>query len=189
MSANTKLAMSNFHLTLMHREALRRLEDAKVLAGRGDSAHLLSLLDFELLLKLVYEVTVGKKTLHGHKYQLIFRDLAAETQKEILERAGNRIGPSALNTAASDIFKEWGENFISLRYPYEKYEGLTEEEYLRLSDQWVEAGAPLEEAQFRYFPEELFGMVEGLKQIADEMANNSFQRTAFGGPEFERCAS
>lgn len=168
--------MSNFHLTLMHREALRRLDDANVLAGRGDSAHLLSLLGFELLLKLVHEVTVGKQTFHRHKYDLIFQDLPAETQKEILKRAGNRIGPSDLNIAAPDIFKEWGENFISLRYPYEKYKGLTEQEYIRLGDQWVEAGAPLEEAQFRYYPEELFGIVEGLKQMADEMANNSFQR-------------
>lgn len=172
--------MPNFHLTLMHREALRRLDDAKVLAGRGDSAHLLSLLGFELLLKLVHEVIVGQKTPHGHKYHLIFCDLPAETQKEILERAGNRIGPSALNTAASDILKEWGENFISLRYPYEKYEGLTEDEYLSLGAQWVEAGAPLNGAQFRYFPEELFGIVEGLKQMAAEMANNSFQRAPIG---------
>jgi len=178
--------MSNFHLTLMHREALRRLEDAKLLAGRGDSAHLLSLLGFELLLKLVHEVTVGKKTSHGHKYHLIFRDLPAETQKEILERAGNRIGPSALNNTGADIFKEWGDNFISLRYPYEKYEGLTEEEYLRLGDKWIKAGAPIEGAQFRFFPEELFGIVEGLKQMAEEMANNSFQRMPIGDAQLKR---
>lgn len=164
----------------MHREALRRLEDAKVLAGRGDSAHLLSLLGFELLLKLVHEATLGKKTLHRHKYHLIFRDLSTETQKEILEKARERIGISGLNNVASDIFKEWGENFINLRYPYEKYEGLTEEEYLSKGSKWVDAGATLESAHFRYFPEELFGMVEALKQMTDDMASNSFQRTPSG---------
>ena len=176
--------MSNFHLTLMHREALRRLEDGRLLAGRGDSAYLLTLLGFELLLKLVHEVVVGHRTSHRHKYDLIFLDLPEGVQKEILDRAGSRIGPSALNTVAADIFKEWGENFISLRYPYEKYEGLTEEEYLHLGDQWVEAGAPLEEAQFRYFPQELFGVVEGLKQITDEMAHNSFQQRPIGAAKF-----
>lgn len=178
--------MSNFHLKLMHREALRRLEDAQALGGRGDSAHLLSLLGLELLLKLVHEVVVSKKTFHGHKYQLIFCDLPAETQREILARAGNRIGPSALNTGASDILKEWGENFISLRYPYEKYEGLTEEEYHLLGEEWIESGAPIEEAMFRYFPEELFGMLEALKQMADEMASNSFQRMPIGAAKLQR---
>lgn len=49
-----------------------------------------------------------------------------------------------------------GENLVNLRYPYEKYEGLTEKEYLALGEDWVKAGASLEEAHFRYFPEELF---------------------------------
>ena len=156
-----------------------------MLAGRGDSAHLLSLLGLELLLKLVHEVSAGKKTPHGHKYHLIFRDLPANTQTEILERAGNRIGPSALNTAAADIFKEWGTNFISLRYPYERYEGLTEEEYHQLGDDWVASGAPVEEAFFRYFPQELFGIVDALKNMANEMANNSFQRTPTDAAELQ----
>lgn len=157
-----------------------------MLAGRGDSAHLLSLLGLELLLKLVHEVSTGKKTFHGHKYDLIFRDLPVETQTEILERAGNRIGTSALNNAAADILKEWGENFISLRYPYEKYEGFTEEEYQKLGDDWIAAGAPVDKAYFRYFPEELFGMVDALKKMAEEMANNSFQRMPIGGVELQR---
>ena len=168
--------MTDFYLTLMHREAIRRLEDAEFLRNRGDSAHLLSLLGLELLLKLVHEVVVGKKTSHRHQYHLIFHDLPLETQKEILERAHDRIGPSALDTNTSVILKEWGNNFISLRYPYEKYEGLTEAEYHQKSEDWIQAGAPLEEATFRYFPEELFGIIEALKQMTNEMANNSFQR-------------
>jgi hypothetical protein len=38
----------------------------------------------------------------------------------------------------------------------------------------------LEEATFRYFPEELFGLIEALKQMSGEMASNSFQRTPNG---------
>ena len=178
--------MASFHLTLMHREALRRLEDAKLLARRSDSAHLLSLLGFELLLKLIHEIALGQKTKHGHKYELIFSDLPAETQEAILKEARTRIGLSALNSAPLDVLKEWGGNFIDLRYPYEKYEGLTEQEYLRLGDRWVAAGAPLEEAQLRYYPEELFAMVETLRQVADDMANNLFQRTPIGAAELKR---
>ena len=166
--------MSNFHLVLMHREALRRLADAKVLSDRGDSAHLLCLIGLELLLKLIHEVTLRRKTTHGHKYELIFRDLPIEIQEEIIKRAGARIGPSALNSGALKILREWGKNFVNLRYPYEKYEGLTEKEYSALGEDWLKAGASLEEAHFRYFPEELFGMVDALKGMAEDMAKNSY---------------
>lgn len=166
----------SFHLTLMHREALRRLDDGEALSGRGDSAHLLCLLGFELLLKLVHEVTLGKETLHGHKYDLIFCDLPAEIQEEILVNSRARIGHSSLSTNPLDVLKEWGQNFIALRYPYEKYKGLTEEEYLSMGQRWLEADAPLEGAQFRYYPEELFAMLEVLKKMSNDMAKNSFRR-------------
>lgn len=180
MSFNSKLAIVLFHFTLMHRDALRFLEDAKLLANRGDSAHLLVLLGFELLLKLVHEVTLGRKTKHLHKYQLIFSDLPPATQEEILKVARTRIGPSNLNSAPLDIFTDWGKNFIDLRYCYEKYEGLSEEEYLNLGKAWEESGAKPEEATFRYHPEELFAMVESLKQMAQNLANNSFKPTPNG---------
>ena len=178
--------MAFFHLTLMHREALRRLEDAAALAGRGDSAHLLSLLGFELLLKLVHEVVLGRKTTRGHKYQEVFSDLPSEIQQILLTVARTRIGPSALNSDPTAVLEQWGKNFIDLRYPYEKYEGLTEAEYERLGRDWIEAGAPLDKARFRFYPEELFGMVESLKQMAEQMANNSFQRTPIGAAELKR---
>lgn len=172
--------MPSFHLTLMHREAIRRLDDAKQLIGHGDSAHLLSLLGFELLLKLVHEVTLERKSEHGHRYDLIFSDLPTEVKDQILKAGRARIGISALTSKPMTVFKEWGNNFIQLRYPYEKYEGLTEEEYLRQGAEWVAAGAPLEEAQFRYYPEELYAMLEALREMTDEMAKNSFRRTTMG---------
>ncbi len=170
----------------MHREALRRLDDAKVLAGRGDSAHLLSLLGLELLLKLIHEVTLERKTTHRHKYESIFSDLPTEIQETILKIARTRIGPSVLNSDPLKVLEEWGKNFIGLRYPYEKYEGLTEAEYSRLGEKWVEAGGLLDEAQFRFYPEELFAMVEALKQMAGDMASNSFQRIPIGAAEPQR---
>ena len=43
--------------------------------------------------------------------------------------------------------------------------GMSEEEYSRRGPEWVSRGAELEEADFRFHPEALFGMVESLKSI------------------------
>lgn len=102
--------MSNFHLVLMHRESLSKLADAKVLSDRGDSVHLLCLIGVELLLKLIHELTLRRKTTHGPKYELIFRDLLIEIQGEIIKRVGARIGPSALNSGALKIFESGGKS-------------------------------------------------------------------------------
>ena len=57
---------------------------------------------------------------------------------------------------------------MALRYPYERYENLTEEQHLSLGDQWVAKGAPLEEATFRYHQRELRGFIEALRLVAEE---------------------
>ena len=171
----------------MHREALQRLEDAEVLDRayrvdtRSDSAHLLQLLGLELLLKLVYEITLQRKSTHHHAYEQIFEALPDHLQNKILKLVGERVGPSALSTNVAAVLKEWGKNFIALRYPYERYESFTEEQYAALGEQWIAKGAPIDEATFRYYPEELFGMLHALRLIAEEIANQSLQPTAFSG--------
>ncbi|SPA02789.1 hypothetical protein CBM2626_B30107 [Cupriavidus taiwanensis] len=37
-------------------------------------------------------------------------------------------------------------NFVSLRYPYERYDKLSESEYHAFGRDWVESGASLEDA-------------------------------------------
>lgn len=167
----------------MHREALQRLTDAEVLHrasaidAPSDSVHLLQLLGLELLLKLVHQVVLQEKSKHRHAYEQIFQALPAQLQSRLLKLAGDRIGPSALSRDAISVLKEWGKNFIDLRYPYERYESLTEDQYAALGKQWVEKGGAIEEAIFRYHPEELFGMLYALRLVAEEMANQSFQPT------------
>jgi len=179
--------MNALRLRLMHREALQRLEDAEALCRasrvdtRSNSVHLLQLLGLELLIKLVHEVVLQKKSDHRHAYEKIFEALPDHLQSRLLKLASERIGPSGLSKNAESIFKEWGENFIALRYPYERYESLTEEEYVALGEEWVAKGGPIDEATFRYHPEELFGMLHALRLVAEEMANQSFQPTAFDG--------
>ena len=111
----------------MHRKALQRLTDAEVLHSvnaidaPSDSVHLLQLLGLELLLKLVHEVVLKKKSAHRHAYEKIFQALPVQLQNRLLTLAGKRIGPSSLSRDAISVLKEWGKNFIDLRYLYERY--------------------------------------------------------------------
>jgi hypothetical protein len=57
----------------------------------------------------------------------------------------------------SELFATWSKNFIALRYPYEKYEGFTEEQYRARGEAWLAAGADPAAADFTYHPEELNG--------------------------------
>ena len=177
--------MSTLRLRLMRQEALQRLEDARVLATAStsafsNSAHLLSLLGFELLLKLVYELAVGSRA-QGHKYQALFAGLPSAVQQSLLNTASERIGPSSLSTVPEKVLSDWSDNFVKLRYPYEKYEGMTEVEYQRLGEEWVARDGPLEDATFRYHPEELFGMLHALRTFAEDMANKPSHPTLGSG--------
>jgi len=100
--------MNTFHLSLMRREAEQRLADADRLDaaapvdGRSDSAHLLRLLDLELLLKIVHIVTVGRPSRSGDKYDAIFQALPESVQRQLLALAGERIG---LRLSATTIWQ------------------------------------------------------------------------------------
>lgn len=169
--------MDSLRLRLMYREALQRLADAETLQGAlgidesTDSHYLLKLLGFELLLKFVYEVTLKNKAAFKHCYQVGFKGLPVDLQDKLLRLAGEWGDPSALPGNHEAVLKDWGENFIALRYPYEKYEHYSQEEYVALGEQWVANGATLAEATFRYHPNELNGFLQALKQVAGEMAD------------------
>lgn len=169
----------------MHQEALRRLKDAEALSqamslGEStDSTYLLQLLGLELLLKIVYESALSKPG-RGHEYEKLFGELPQNLQTRLLALAGERIGPSGLAANHEFILKEWGQNFVALRYPWERYATLSEEQYSDVGEAWVSKGAPLEEATFRYHPEELVGFLSALRLVAAEAANLSFNGTPSG---------
>jgi hypothetical protein len=170
--------MNELRLRLMHREALQRLRDAETLSEamalgeQSDSPHLLRLLGLELLLKVVFE-SVLQKPAHGHQYENLFKELPSDLQVRLLSLAGERVGPSALAENHAAVFKEWGQNFVALRYPWERYTALSEEQYIKLGNEWVAKGAPLEEAMFRYYPEELLGIITALQAMAAELSGAS----------------
>jgi hypothetical protein len=170
--------MNNLRLRLMHSEALQRLRDAHTLSEamgfveQSDSPYLLRLLGLELLLKLVFESSLCKRA-HGHKYERLFSQLPGHLQARLLLLAGERIGRSTLTENHAAVFKEWGQNFVALRYPWERYKSLSEEQYANLGKEWAARGYPLEGARFLYYPEELFGILTALQVVTDELLGAS----------------
>jgi hypothetical protein len=166
----------------MHREAIRRLSDAQLLveadplgSRRADSDHLLELLGLELLLKFLFEVEHSQKADDfSHDYKGIFCALRPETQTRLISLCGERIGPSAFTKDSTKILAEWGRNFVGLRYPFERYKGLSEEQYAAMSARWLQKGAELKSATFRFYPQELNGLLYALQTIANECAHRIF---------------
>lgn len=153
----------------MLKESASRAAAADILQESGDtsdSAYILRLLAFELLLKLLVEEQTGETAPKHHRYAEIFGLLPASIQSRFSELAGERIGPSALANGLERILEELGSNFVQLRYPYDKYTDLKEEQYARLGASWLVGGAPAEQSTFRYYPEELFGLIHAAKSLA-----------------------
>jgi hypothetical protein len=88
-------------------------------------------------------------------------------QSRLLGLAGERIGPSGLFDQ-NKVFADWTANFDGLRYPFEKYENDTAQEYEDRVNRWLSEGARLEDATFRFHPEELLGMLYALRIEAGE---------------------
>lgn len=103
----------------------------------------------------------------GHNYEELFKSLPEQTQAEVLRQASERIGPSALVSNHLIVLKELGRNFVDLRYPFSRYDSLNEAQYSQRSANWVSRGSTLEGADFRYYPEELFGLTFALQEIVE----------------------
>jgi hypothetical protein len=174
--------MDKLRLRLMHKCAIERLADAELLFEsdpqkdrRYDSDYLLKLLGLELLLKFIFEFETAKNAhKYFHKYDELFVDIPQTTQTRFLDLCGKHIGPSELSTDHISVLKELGENFIALRYPYERYKGMDESQYRTLSDNWLSNGANLHEATFRLHPKELTGLLYAAQIIANEHALQHF---------------
>ena len=163
-------AMGTVRHKLMLRESESRLSSARLLrftSDSSDSAYLLELLAFELLLKLVMERATQSAAPTHHHYDTIFGNLPQETQAEVLRLAGERIGPSALSSDHLGVLKDLRSNFVLLRYPYEKYSNMSEVEYAAVGDSWIANGARTSDADYRYHPEELLGLTFALQQLAN----------------------
>lgn len=158
---------------LMREEANQRLSDAHLLEQKlpvgenTDSPYLLRLLSFELLLKLVFEQTLEVRPRKRHEFHIIFGELPDNVQQDILTRALEHGGTSKLSSDPLAVLMEFGQNFIALRYPYDRYDNISEEQYAALGADWIKRGALDTEATFRYHPAELRGLIHALLQLAE----------------------
>ena len=167
--------MNDLTIKLMLREAQNRIADASILSQsiktRSDSAYLLNLLALEILLKCSILISTGKLE-HGHKYFDLFEKLPDEKSNKIILNAKNTQGPIANFSDLKAKLQIFESNFIKLRYPYEKYTEITEEEYISRGNEWLNRGAITEGADFQYYPNELYGLNQALIQDIDAWLAN-----------------
>lgn len=161
--------MDALRCRLMLQESTSWAEAANTLDCAGahlDAVYLLRLLAFEILLKTLAEKHGSTEAPKHHQYEKIFEPLPEMVRQRVIELAGELIGPSELNKNPTAVLEVLGKNFIALRYPWERYSGLTEAEYIRKGEEWLASGAPLEQATFIYYSEELRGLTHAARELA-----------------------
>ena len=167
--------MDSLQIKLMHKEAVGRLNDADILSkniGREtDSNYLLGLLAFELLLKSVALIHTGKYS-ENHNYQQLYEALPSSIRDKILNRSFHWSQKRINKRELQNLLVLYKNNFVKLRYPFEAYKNMNEGEYIEYGNLWVELGAPVSEAEFQYFPEELYGLSKTLLEVVEEYLAN-----------------
>ena len=154
----------------MYDEAIQWLEAANVLTEsfppHSEAAALLETLAFEVLLKAacVASHRPPKKT---HDYVYLWGTLPESAQQQILAEAEARMQSHADYSQLSSILTDYQFVFEEARYYYQFYEDVTLKEQHRIGTEWVESGAPHGSARVRYHPEELEGLIYGLRKFLD----------------------
>lgn len=154
------------HARRMYDEALRRLSDAAVLTqslrAQSDSASLLQILGFEVLLKTAVLLT-GAAPARSHSYENIWAQLPVNDRAEILNVATARMPGYADLTDVPRLLRAYRYAFEQGRYFYELYEGWSLDQQREYGKLWESIGAPIDEADVQYYPEELTCLIDGLK--------------------------
>lgn len=162
-------APSRFEIELMRHEASIRLADSEDLGSRAhrqsDSGYLLELLALEILLKALFRVYVGEPS-NSHKYDELYGEIPGPIRARV-EASARRARPTGNYDAVPTVLKYLGENFVKLRYPYEKYRGMSEAAYLERGEAWIAHGALSGDADYLYYPAELNGLTQGLLSQID----------------------
>jgi HEPN domain-containing protein len=172
---NSNVDMKNLQTKLMFDQAKDILFDANILkqsfATKSDSAYLMTLLSFELFIKCLLQIQFGK-IFKTHDYKELFHKLPDNIQQEIIDFAELQMTTMANFSNLDLLLDTWSSNFIKLRYPYESYKGLSEQEYNNLGEKWLKNGAKNEDATFDYFPNELRGLIYALQHTIKEKLIN-----------------
>ncbi len=157
----------------MYGEAHGYIDDAGILARnldtKSDSAALLKILGFEILLKCSLLVS-NQKPKKTHNYYELWLCLPGNAQKKIIQNAEYRMHDINDLSNIEDLLNNYQFVFEKARYYYEFYEGKTLEEHHEIGVLWAKKGSPLEEADVRYFPDELECLIYGLSEYIKEKA-------------------
>ena len=163
------------HARRMYSEALDRLDDADLLSQslkkQSDSAALLRILAFEVLLKCAIHLT-GQVPARHHTYTKLWRALPSSIQKEIMGVASNRMPGHSDLSQLDELLKWYQFIFERARYHYELYQSYSADEYRELGELWEELGAPTHEAVVQYHPTELRCLIDGLKSFIEKRLSN-----------------
>jgi hypothetical protein len=160
------VSMNQFNLQQLHKEAKLRYLDGEFLnkKRRSDSGYLLMLLGFELQLKAALYIDKGKNNT-THKYYSIYCTLSKNLKNDIIGNAQIHSQAFDIKNRIKIILESYSYNFVRLRYPYQSYENFTEEEYREYSELYSELGGPDGEAEFEYYPRELYGLYKALEEF------------------------
>ena len=158
------------HAIRMYADANARLADAEILASslstQSDSASLLSILGFEVLLKCAI-VLSGETPKYNHKYAAQWGTLPEPVRNEILSAAVLRMPGYTDFSDLNRLLIAYQFAFEKGRYHYEFFKDYSLAEQFELSQYWVELGAPLDEALVQYFPNEMTCLIDGLRRYIE----------------------
>lgn len=155
----------------MYQSAIKHIKDSHLLSqsmkSSSDSDALLSILGFEILLKCAL-LLINKQYSKGHDYEKLWAEIPEPVQCEILKNARSRM-PG--HTDLSDIKKllaAYNNIFLNARYSYEKYESLTRQQMQERESDWLNSGAKINDADWVYYPSELFCLIYGLQSYIEQ---------------------
>jgi len=154
----------------MYAEALTRLNDADVLAEsmrtQSDSQQLLRILAFEVLLKCAVRLC-DQTAKASHNYNNLWLALPGHARKQILLTAQERMPGHANFSDLERLLKAYQFVFEKARYYYELNEGNTLRQQRARGLRWRRRGAPEDEADLRYYPNELDCLIVGLRAFIE----------------------
>jgi hypothetical protein len=149
-------------------EAESRIHDAEILGtslqSDANSQALLNVLALEVLLKAAQLQSSGVIS-RSHKYIDLWASLPDSTREEVLKVSRGRYPGHADLSNVEKLLCIFEFIFTKARYGYELYEEYTLAEQAALGEDWMNRGAPTEEADIQYFPLELLALLEGLRTV------------------------
>jgi predicted nucleotidyltransferase len=153
----------------MYSEALHRINDASILArsidAQSDSSALLEILGFEILLKAAVLLAGCPRDRldYSHRYWDLWNKLPATDRAEVVGVARARMPHHADLSDMPRLLNAWRYVFEQGRYYYELYENWTLDQQREFGEYWAEIGAPIDEAEVQYYPQERTCMIDALK--------------------------